>query len=108
MSKIFTSKKAKQDLDTINNKVNLQSKELKEIRNLHAIIVERLVIHPTNAGAMKKKNSMENVTTTINMVTKLMNARRNLNLKVNVTNAKNMVTRHQNADPNHSIQMNNL
>ena len=50
---------------------------------------------------MEKKNSMESVTTAINMVTKLMNARRNQNLKVNVTNAKDMVTRHQNADPNH-------
>ena len=90
-------------MDTIKKKVNPQNKELKEIRNQHAIIVERLVAYQTNAGAMEKKNSMESVTTTINMVTKLMNARRNQNLKVNVTNAKDMVTRHQNADPNHSI-----
>ena len=90
-------------MDTIKNKVNLQSKELKEIRNLHAIIVERLVTHQTNARAMETQNSMENTTTATNMVTKLMNARRNLNLKVNVTNAKSMVTRHQNANPNHSI-----
>ena len=57
----------------------------KEIRNLHAIIVERLVTHQTNAGAMENKISMESVTTTINMVTTQMNARRNQNLKVNVT-----------------------
>ena len=103
MSKIFISKKAKQDLDTIKKKVNPQSKEQKEIRNLHAIIVERLVTHQTNVGAMEKQNSMESATTTTNMVTKLMNARRNQNLKVNVTNEKDMVTRHQNVDPNHSI-----
>ena len=90
-------------MDTIKKKVNHQSKERKEIKSLHAIIVERLVTHQTNAGAMEKKNSMESVTTTINMVTKLMNARRNQYLKVSVTNAKGMVTRHQNADPNHSI-----
>ena len=84
-------------------KVNLPNKVLKEIRNLHAIIVGRLVIHQTNVGAMEEKNSMEIVTTAINMVTKLMNAMRKLNLKVNLTNAKDMVSRHQNADPNHSI-----
>ena len=88
--------------------MNPQRKEQKEIRNLHAIIVERLVTHQTNAGAMEKKNSMESVTTATNMDTKLMNARRNQNLKVSVTNAKGMVTRHQNADPNHSIQLSSL
>ena len=73
-------------------KVNLPRKVLKGIKNQHAIIVERLVIHQTNARAMDKKNSMESVTTAINMVTKLMNARRNLNLKVNATNVEGMVT----------------
>ena len=67
--------------------------------------MERLVTHQINAGVMEKKNSMESVTTAINRVTKLMNARRNQNLKVNVTNAKDMVTRHQNVDLNHSIQL---
>ena len=95
MSRIFIIKKVKQDLDTTKKKVNLPGKVLKEIRNLHAIIVERLVTRETNVGAIEKKNSMESVTTTINMVTKLMNAMRNLNLKVNVTNAKDMFTRHQ-------------
>ena len=88
MSRIFISKKAKQVLDTIKKKVNPQSKEQKEIRNLHAIIVERLVTHQTNAGAMEKQNSMESATTATKMDTKLMNARRNQNLKVSVTNAK--------------------
>ena len=88
--------------------MNPQSKDLKEIRNLHAIIVKRLVTHQTNVGAMEKENSMESVTIATNMDTKSMNARRNQNLKVNVTNAKYMVTRHQNVDPNHSIQLNNL
>ena len=89
-------------MDTINKKVNAQSKELKEIRNLHAIIVERLATHQTNARAM------ESVKTTTNMVTKPMNARRHQNLKVNVTSAKGMVTRYQNIDPNHLIQLRNL
>ena len=80
-----------------------QSKEKKEIKNLHAIIVERSATHQTNAGVMERQNSMENVTTTKNMDTKLMNARRNQNLKVNVTNVKGMVTKHQNVYPNHSI-----
>ena len=88
--------------------MNPQSKEKKEIRNLHAIIVERLVTHQTNVGAMERKNSMESATTATNMDTKLMNARRNQNLKENVTSAKGMVTRHQNADPNHLIQLSNL
>ena len=61
MRKNFTSKKAKQDLDTIKKEVNPQSKEQKEIKNLHAIIVERLVTHQTNAGAMERKNLMESV-----------------------------------------------
>ena len=87
--------------------MNPQSKELKEIRNQDAIIMKRLVTHQTNVGAMEKKNSMVSVTTAINMVTKLMNARRNQNLKVNATSAKDMVTRNQNADPNHSIQLKN-
>ena len=95
-------------MDTTNKKVNPQRKEEKEIKNLHAIIVERLVTHQTNAGAMERKNSMESATTATNMDTKLMNARRNQNLKLNVTNAKGMVTKHQNADPNHSIQLRNL
>ena len=103
MSRIFIRKKANQDLDTIKKKVNHQRKEQKEIRNLHAIIVERLVTHQTNVGAMEKENSMESVTTATNMDTKPMNARRNQNLKVNVTSAKGMVAKHQNADPNHSI-----
>ena len=47
---------------------------------------------------MEKQNSMENVTTVINMVTKLMNARRNQNLKVNVINARSIVTRHLSID----------
>ena len=50
---------------------------------------------------MEKKNSMVNVKTTINMVTKKINVKRNQNLKENVTNAKGMVTKHQNAHPNH-------
>ena len=94
MSKIFISKKAKQDLDTIKKKANPQSKELEEIRNLHEIILERLVTHQINVGVMEKKKSMENVTIATNMDTKPMNARRNQNLKVNFTNAKGMVTRH--------------
>ena len=98
MSRIFIGKKEKQDLDTMKKKVNLHNKVKKEFRNLHAIIVGRLVTHQTNVGAMEKKNSMGSVTTATSMVTKPMNARRNQNLKVNVTNAKDMVTRHQNAD----------
>ena len=88
--------------------MNPQSKELKEIRNMYAVIVERLVTHQTNTGAIERQNSMESSTTTTNMVTKLMNARRNQNLKVSVTNTKGMVTRHQNVDPNHLIQLRNL
>ena len=88
--------------------MNPQRKEQKQIRNLHAIILERLATHQTNVGAMERQNLMESATTTKNMVTKLMNARRNQNLKVNVTSAKGMVTRHQNADPNHLIQLSNL
>ena len=94
MNRIFISKKEKQVLDTIKKKANHQSKEQEEIKNLHAVIVERLVTHLTNDGTMEKENSMENATTATNMDTKLMNARRNQNLKVNVTNAKGMVTKH--------------
>ena len=39
---------------------------------------------------------MENAIITINMVTRLMNAKRNQNLKANVTNVRNMDTNHQN------------
>ena len=46
---------------------------------------------------------MKNATTVVSMVIKLVNGRRNQNLKVNVTNARNKVTRHLNADLNHSI-----
>ena len=84
-------------------KVNLQSKVQKGIRDLHAIIVGRLVTHQTNIGAIENKIFMESVTTAISMVTKPMNVRRNQNVKVNVTNAEGMVTTHQNVDPNHSI-----
>ena len=42
------------------------------------------------------------------MVTKLMNAKRNQNLKANVINARKKVTRHLSADQNHSIQQNKL
>ena len=48
---------------------------------------------------MGKKNSIENATIAINMVIRLMNAKRNTNLKANVTNVRNMDTRHQNAKP---------
>ena len=51
---------------------------------------------------------MENATTAISMVIKLMNARKNQNLKAIVTNEKSMVIRHLNANPNHLIQPNNL
>lgn len=51
---------------------------------------------------------MENVKIVVNMVIKLMSARRNQNFKVNVTNVRDKVTRHPNVDLNHSIQLNNL
>ena len=108
MRKNFIRKRAKKVLDKMKKKANHQGKEQEEIRNLHAVIVERLVTHLTNAGTMEKENSMENATTATNMDTKLMNARKNQNLKVNATSAKGMVTKHQNADPNHSIQLRNL
>ena len=57
---------------------------------------------------MERKNLMETATIIVSMVIKLMNARRNQNLKANVTNEKGMVTKHQNVDPNHSIQLSNL
>ena len=47
---------------------------------------------------MEKLNSMVNVSIAISMVTKLMNARKNQNLKAIVTNAKSMVIRHSNAN----------
>ena len=78
-------------------KVNLPSKALKEVKNLLAITMGKLVTHQTNVGAM------ESATTTISIVTRLMNARRNQNLKVNVTNARHKVTRNLNADLKHSI-----
>ena len=108
MRKIFKGKKVKYDLDTMKKKVNLPSKVLEGIKSPHAIIVERKVTHQTNARAMEKKNSMESVITTISMVTKLMNSRRNQNLKVNVINARSKVTRYPSADQSHSIQLNNL
>ena len=42
-----------------------------------------------------------NATTIINMVTSLMNAKRNQNLKVTIINARNMDTRHHNAKQRH-------
>ena len=42
---------------------------------------------------------MESVTVVISMVTELMNAKRNLNLKENVTNARSMGTNILNAKP---------
>ena len=47
---------------------------------------------------MERKNLMESATIAINMVIKLMNVRRNQNLKVNVTNAKSKVTRRLTVD----------
>jgi hypothetical protein len=53
---------------------------------------------------MVKENSMVNVSIAISMVTKLMNARRNIKLKENVTNARNKVIMHHlNVDQNLSI-----
>ena len=46
-------------------------------QDLLAIIVVRQVILQTNGGEMEKVNSMENVTTLISMIIKLMNAKRN-------------------------------
>ena len=46
---------------------------------------------------MEKENSMENDTVAIKMVIRLINAKRNQNLKANVTNVRNMDTSHQNA-----------
>ena len=77
-------------------KENLSRKDLKRTKDLLAIIVVRQVIHQTNVGAMGKQNSMENATIAINMVVRLLNAKRNLSLKENATNATNMVTSHQN------------
>ena len=57
---------------------------------------------------MEKKNSMVNVTIAISMVTRLINVKRNQNLKANVTNARNKVTRHQTTEPSHSIQQRKL
>ena len=52
---------------------------------------------------MGKKNSMENATIVVSMVTSLMNSMRNKNLKENVTNVKRRVIKHQNVDLNHPI-----
>ena len=52
---------------------------------------------------MERKNLIENATIAISMVTRLMNARRNQNLKENVTNARNKVTSHPSENQNHSI-----
>ena len=52
---------------------------------------------------MEKKNSMENATIVVSMVTRLMNAKINQNLKASVINARKKVTRHQNAELSHSI-----
>ena len=107
MRKIFIGKKVKYDLDK-KKKVNPPNRVLKRIRNPFAITLAREVTHQTNVGAMERKNSMENATIVVSMVIKLMNARRNQNLKANVTNARSKVTRHPNVDQNHSIQLNNL
>ena len=107
MSKIFTNKKVKLVLVTM-KKVNLPNKVAKGIKDLHATTLVRKVTHQTNVGAMERQDSMANATTVISMVTKLMNARRNLNLKANVTNARNKVTRHLNVEQIHSLQQNKL
>ena len=98
MSRISIGKNVKQDLDT-KMKVNPPNNVLKRIRNPLAISVARYVIHQTNVGVMGKENSIENATIAIIMDIRLMNAKRNQNLKANVTNAKNMYTSHQNAKP---------
>ena len=41
MSETSLDRKEKQELDTMKKKVNLPNKVLKEIKNLHAITVER-------------------------------------------------------------------
>ena len=81
----------------IQKKVNHPSKEFKIIKDLLAITIVRYVINQTNVGEMGKENSMENVTIAINMVIRLMNAKRNQDLKANVTNVRSMGTNHQNA-----------
>ena len=47
-----------------------------------------------NVGAMERKYSMEIATIEINMVIRLMNAKRNQILEANVTNARSMDTSH--------------
>ena len=88
--------------------MNHTSKELKRIKNLLAVTVVRLDIHQTNVGAMGKKNSMESATITASMVIRLMNVKRNLNLKANVTNARSMGTNLLNEKPRYCIQQNRL
>ena len=96
MRKLIIDKREKKELDT--KKKNLPNKVLKRIKDLLAIIAKKQVIHQTNVGAMGKQYSMESATIAINMVIRLMYAKRNLNLKENVTNATNMGTSHQNAN----------
>ena len=75
-------------------KVNPPNKVLKGIKDPLAIIVVKYVIHQTNVRVMEKKNSMKNSTIAISMGTRLMNSKRNQNLKVTITNVRNMDTRH--------------
>ena len=94
----LSRKKLKHELD-IQKKVNHPNKDLKRIKDLLAITMVRQVTHQTSVGAMGKKNSMENATIAINMVIRLMNAKRNQDSKANVTNVINMDTIHQNVKP---------
>ena len=98
--------KSQVDMDQLNEKNHHRQKGKAGIGYIKegessklAITVVRQVLHQKNVGAMGKKNSMENSTITINMVIRLMNARRNQSLKGNVTTVKNMNTSHQNAKP---------
>ena len=75
------------------------NKELKRIKDLLAIIVVRQFIHKINVGAMGKENLMESATIAIKMVIRLMNGKRNQDLKEKVTSVTNMDITHQNEKP---------
>ena len=93
-------------------KVNLPNKELKRVKDPLEIIVVRQVIHQTNVGVMEKKNSMENATIVVSMVTRLMNAIRNQNLRESVTSERNKmkdeIDGKNNEIQNQSLQQANL
>lgn len=80
MNYINIDTKGKKDWATL-NKDSHHKRELKKIKDIYEIIVERKDTHQTNVGAMESQNLMENVRVVKNLDIDQVNAQRKPSLK---------------------------